>query len=679
MQFLVEIGTEELPPSQLQNLSKAFTDNILKNLTESKIKYTEYKSFASPRRIAMTVNISEFTESSSELKKGPSLKAVKDKDGNYTKAALGFAKSCNTDIENLTTLETEKGSWLSYNLITEAKPSFDILPNIINKSVNQIKNNKTMFWNTGEYSFVRPVHWICSILNNKVVPVNIFGIESSNKTYGHRFHFNNPITINNPTEYEENLLSIGFVTADFDKRKQNILEQINQINIVNNFNAIVPDDLLNYVTSIVEYPNVLIGEFEKDFLNVPKECLISAMEDHQKCFHVLDKNNNLLNKFILVSNINSYNPEKVVYGNERVINARLADAAFLYKEDKKIELDTFAEKLKTVVFQNKLGTTFDKIKRIENIAIFLSKKLNSNTEFCKRAAYLAKADLLSQMVYEFPELQGIMGYYYAKDKEENDVAIAIKEHYLPKFADDTLPSNDIASIIAIADRIDTIVGMFSINKVPTGEKDPFALRRQALAILIIIIKNNLDINLQDLIKISEETYNLSSSLENKILDFFSDRLKPWYNSQSINPEVFNSIDKKYLLNPIDFNARVNAVNTFLQSESAKSLAAANKRVYKILSKEKQENFSINLDLLEKTEEKILHKIIKTKQQEIEPLIKNKNYSAILESLSILKQPIDDFFDNIMVMSDDINIKNNRLALLYNLRNLFLSVADFSVL
>lgn len=693
--FLVEIGTEELPPLELQNLAANFTKLITSYLMENNIEFDQayVKSYATPRRLAVLIpKVAAEQPEQAISKRGPAITAAYNADGRPTKAALGFAESCGVNIKDLSVQETDKGKWIYFAQKIPGKKTITLLPAFVEKALQQLPIKKRMRWGNGDFAFVRPMHWILMLYGDEVIKGNICGLATSNLTMGHRIHHPKPIKIDIPSIYADRLEQEGCVLADFNARQETIRQEVIQLAAKENSEPVMDETLLNLVTGLVEYPVALLAKFEPSFLRVPKECLISAMQDHQKCFALLDSRGNLLPKFILISNLKSTDPDTVIHGNELVMHARLADAAFHFDNDQKQTLESRVDKLKTIVYQKQLGSLYDKVKRVEKLAAFIAPTVDSDVTRTKRAAYLAKADLLSNMVYEFPELQGIMGFYYAlNDKEAHEVAVAIQEHYKPRSATDSLPNSDMGIALAIADRIDTLVGFFGIGNVPTGEKDPYALRRQALAVVRILIEKKINLDLQALIK--EALKNYEGKIEDQLREltqFFLDRLRAWYVANGVQAKVFDavlsSIDSSMSnlgTNPLDFEKRIHAVVAFQKLPAAENLAAANKRVRNLLEKNNVKNTgklpAVDSSLLSAMEEKQLFHAIEIKEAEIVPLMSTGNYTAVLQSLASLQSPVDNFFDKVMVMVDDEKVRTNRLHLLLRLQNLFLHVADISVL
>lgn len=682
--FVVEIGTEELPPKDLTILVTSFAKSIVEQLTTAAISHGTVIPYVTPRRLAVFIN--DLGESQPEQKiekRGPALSAAYMDDGTPSKAAEGFANSCDVTIEQLTKLETDKGSWLYYEAIVPGANTIDLLPDIVTNALRQLPIKRNMRWGTGELSFVRPVHWVLMLYGKTVVNGNIFGFQPDNITFGHRIHAPAPIKIASADQYAVKLEKDGMVIPDFAKRKEYIRQQIMDIAAIEEANAVIDPELLTTVTGLIEHPVALLAKFDSAFLRVPKECLISAMQDHQKCFALLDQEQNLLPKFIVISNLSSTDPETVVYGNELVMHARLADAAFHFDSDLKITLASRVEKLKNIVYQKQLGTIYDKTIRMQNLAKHIATSVGAEIPVVERAAKLCKADLVTNMVYEFPELQGIMGYYYAlHDGEPEDVAKAIVEHYQPKFAQDELPITPAGIALAIADRVDTLVGMFGIGKAPTGEKDPFALRRQALALLRILVDKELELDLLELFEFAIAQY--AGKIKDPAADlllFCYERLKAWYLTEDVPAKVFASVLANKPTSPADFHRRIIAVLEFQHLPAAASLAAANKRVQNILAKSQAAKLSDNIDpgLLITPEEQTLYKALQEKNAEITPLMNTANYTAILQSLASLQSPIDSFFEHVMVNAEEQKLRENRLQMLHSLRKLFLQVADVSLL
>lgn len=684
--FLVEIGTEELPPKALKRLSEAFTAGITTGLTDAGLKHSEVKSFAAPRRLAVLVSDLQVTQPDrEELKRGPALTAAFGDDGCPSKAAEGFARSCGVDsVDNLEKLETDKGAWLAFRKQIQGQSAEELIPDIVRSSLDKLPIPKRMRWGAGDAEFVRPVHWVVLLLGEKVIETEILGVKSDRTTIGHRFHQPTAMSLFDPHGYAPLLESTGHVIADFDTRREAIRAQVEAIALQNKGTAVIDNDLLDEVTSMVEWPVAVLGNFDERFLNVPAECLISSMKSHQKYFHMLDADGNLMANFITISNIESSNIDKIREGNERVIRPRLSDAEFFWQQDSKHSLSTRLESLKTVIFQKKLGSLHDKAMRIGELAANIAQVLEANPEAARHAGQLAKCDLMSEMVHEFPELQGIMGRYYAKqDDEPNMVANAIEQHYWPRFAGDALPESPIAQATALADKLDTLVGIFGIGQPPSGDKDPFALRRAALGVLRISLEQDLDLDLPELIGSAYLAYmssgvKLEKGTAAKVFDFILGRLPVYYANQNFRPDVVDSVVcmQPHYLNDLD--KRLRAVAEFIKMPEAESLAAANKRIGNILKKvDGTIPATVNQDLFEEDAERKLSLTLADVSAKIKPLVEQRDYTGALSRLASLREDVDRFFDTVMVMADDEAVRNNRLALLSSMRELFMHIADLS--
>jgi len=683
--LLIELGTEELPPKALKGLAQAFKNGIAKGLDAADLSYDNIKSYATPRRLALLVSQLAITSPDKSVeRRGPALQAAFDEEGCPTKAAQGFARSCHVEVEQLSKLETDKGAWLAFTLEEKGKQSAELLPGIFQAALDKLPIPKRMHWGDLDAMFVRPVHWAILMLGDSVIHANILSVSTSNTTRGHRFHKPGRLTLSIPSEYENLLAEQGMVIADFDKRQSLIRQQINAAAQEAGGKAVIDPDLLDEVTSMVEWPQVIVGEFEQHFLDVPSEALISAMKKHQKYFHIVDSNNQLMPYFITISNIQSTDPVQIKQGNERVIRPRLSDANFFWTQDKKTPLINKLERLKSVVFQNKLGTVYEKTQRVTELAAIIASELNADTGLAKRAAQLAKCDLMSEMVNEFPDLQGIMGRYYASnDGEDMAVALALDEQYMPRFSGDQTPSSVIGQTLSIAERIDTLMGIFALGQIPSGDKDPFALRRAALGLLRTIIEHKLVLDIPEILQKSAALFPLKINATEAcepVYKFMLDRLKGYFSEQNISIDVFDSVIALTPAQPYDFACRIQAVNQFKQLEAAESLAAANKRIANILKKLKGKiPTDINSNLFVEEAEKHLAEQLSSVSERIEPLIAQSLYTQALTELSELREVVDTFFDDVMVMTDDEALKNNRIALLGKLQGQFIQVADLSLL
>jgi glycyl-tRNA synthetase beta chain len=684
--FLVELGTEELPPKALKKLSAAFSAGIIKGLKEQKLEFGAVKSYATPRRLALVVEqLAEQTPVKEVVAWGPPAKIAFDADGNPSKAAEAFARKNSLDVSDLKIESDGKIDKLCHRASAGGVNTAELLGAIVNASVKALPIAKRMRWGASRTEFVRPAHWLIMLLGNEVVDAEVLGIKANRVTRGHRFHYNQDLIIDSPASYAEQLRAPGHIIADYAERQAMVEEQV--IAEAKNVGgiAVISQDLLDEVTALVEYPVALTGKFEQRFLDVPAEALISSMAEHQKYFHVVDGSGNLKSNFITVANIISTDPAQVIDGNERVIRPRLADAAFFFETDKKSNLSAMRERLQKIVFQAKLGTIYDKTERVSKLAANIAELIGGNADYAARAGLLCKSDLVSEMVCEFDKMQGIAGRYYAlNDGEPAEVAEALAEQYLPKFSGDKLPETLTGTLVALSDRLDTIVGIFGIGQKPTGSKDPFALRRASLGALRLLVEKELDLDLSDLLLLAAKGHadniETADTAASESLAYMLERFRAWYLDENISAEVFQAVSAKQLTTPLDINKRVHAVNAFTQLPEAQALAAANKRVSNILGKLEGEAPS-NLDsgLLQENAEKALAEQVASKSLEVAPLFAERRYAEALAALASLQGTIDTFFDDVMVMCDDLALRNNRLALLAQLRGLFLEAADISLL
>ncbi len=681
--LLVEIGTEELPPKALGRLSQAFTDGVQKGLAQAELAFGEVIAYAAPRRLAVLVrDVATAQADREQQRRGPALAAAFDDEGCPTPAAQGFAKSCGVTVEQLDRTETDKGAWLVYRVLEAGRPTAELIPQIVTQSLNQLPIPKRMRWGSGDAEFVRPVHWVVLLFGDAVIEAEILGVKSGRETRGHRFHHPQPIYIGEPAAYAPLLETEGQVIADFAARREAIRGQVIEAGIIASGKALIEDDLLDEVTALVEWPVAVMGSFEERFLEVPAEALISTMQDHQKYFPVVDGQGRLLPNFITISNIVSRDPSQVRAGNERVVRPRLTDAAFFWNQDRKQRLETRTEKLGTMVFQSKLGTLLDKQKRVARLAGHIAGKIGSDETLAARAALLGKCDLLTQMVFEFPELQGVMGRYYAQhDGEPAEVAAALDEQYWPRYAGDKLPQTGTGQALAIADRLDTLTGIFAIGQAPSGDKDPFALRRAALGLLRILIECERDLDLEELLTFAAAGFDSAlkaDSAVEAVFDFMMERLRAYYADAGIAIDVFDAVRALRPTRPLDFHARLHAVSEFRSLAEAASLAAANKRISNILRKTEQAiPATIDSALLTDSAEKDLAAELNGLRSTVGELFDRGGYTEGLRKLASLRTAVDRFFDNVMVMADDAALRANRLALLQQLQALFLRVADLS--
>ncbi|UDL05023.1 glycine--tRNA ligase subunit beta [Marinobacter sp. CA1] len=684
--FLVELGTEELPPKALKSLSDAFTQGIVSGLADAGIDHGAVESFAAPRRLAVRIrDLADAQPDKPVEKRGPAVKAAFDDAGNPTRALNGFATSLGVTPDQLDTLETDKGAWVVYRTVEQGKPTIELLPALIEKSLAALPIPKRMRWGAYRTEFVRPVHWLVLLYGNKVIDAPILNLTPGNQTRGHRFHCPKSLLIPTPNDYEVVLKEEGRVLANFEERRDVIRAGVAAIaKNEGNGRAVINDDLLDEVTALNEWPVPLLGRFEERFLEVPAEALISSMEEHQKYFHVVDDNDRMLPLFITVANLESKDPAQVVSGNEKVIRPRLSDAAFFYETDRKTRLEDRVEQLKPIVFQEKLGSLYDKSVRVAALARKIADAIGSDPALAERAAMLAKTDLVTEMVLEFTDLQGIMGQYYAEhDGEPADVAKALNEQYMPRYAGDDLPTTLTGCAVALADRIDSLVGLFGINQPPSGTRDPFGLRRASLGVLRIIIERALPLDLQTCCEWAAENFTVLSEqkVATTVVDYMLERFRAHYDEQGIGAEVYLAVHARRPTRPLDFDRRIKAVEAFRQLPEAQALAAANKRVSNILTKQGGDSIgeSVDTSLLQDGAEQALADAVAKQADAVLPLFEQGDYGSALSSLAGLRQPVDTFFEEVMVMAEDDAVRNNRLALLNRLRNLFLRVADISLL
>ncbi|EGM79814.1 glycyl-tRNA synthetase, tetrameric type, beta subunit [Rheinheimera sp. A13L] len=679
--FFVEIGTEELPPKALKTLATAFSDNIVEELAKQNLSHGEVSWYAAPRRLAVRVNQLALQQQDKVVeKRGPALAAAFDAEGQPTKAAAAWAASNGITADQAERLETDKGAWLIHKALIKGESTTALLPAVITTALAKLPIAKPMRWGNSTAEFIRPVHTVTLLLGDDVVPATILGKESGRVSYGHRFHAPALVEIKNADAYLSTLEQ-SYVIADFAKRKaiiaENVAAQAKALNGV----ALMDDALLEEVASLVEWPVVLVGSFEERFLQVPAEPLISTMKDNQKYFPLVDNNGKLLNKFIFVANIASKDPSQIISGNEKVVRPRLSDAQFFFVTDAKTKLVDRLPALSTVVFQQKLGTLLEKSERIAKVAAFIAGKIGADVQHAERAGLLSKTDLMTNMVGEFPEVQGVMGMHYARlDGEPEAVAVALNEQYKPRFAGDSLPSQLEACAVAIADKMDSLVGIFGIGQAPKGDKDPFALRRAAIGALRIMVEKQLPLDLIELIEFSKTTFGdklTQACVSDEVLDFMLGRFRAWYEGEGFGVDVIQAVLARRPTNPADFDRRVKAVAEFRKLDTALALAAANKRVANILAKVTETiPASINSALLSEEAEQALYKAI-VAEQAYQATV--SSYAEGLSHLAAMRDVVDQFFDKVMVNADDAAVRLNRQALLQQLRELFLRVADISVL
>jgi glycyl-tRNA synthetase beta chain len=681
--LLIEIGTEELPPLALRRLAEAFRSGLDRLLSEHHLQHGASQAWASPRRLAVQVEGVPLTQPDREVvRRGPNMIAAFDEEGNPTKPAEGFARSCGVAVAELDQLETDKGSFLAYRAVETGKPAGEVIPGLVEQALKGLPVPKRMRWGTSDVEFVRPVHWVLLLHGTDGLSAEILGVRADRYTRGHRFHCNEPIAVSEPAAYIDTLRETGRVLADMDARRDAIHAAVQAAGRALGGTAHIEDELLEEVTALVEWPVVISGGFDRRFLEVPPEALISSMQDHQKFFPVMDGDGRLLPHFITVANIESREPGQVRAGNERVIRPRLEDAAFFWNQDRKRTLASRAEELDHVTFQQKLGSLGDKQKRIARIATGIAAAAGGNTGHAERAAAICKCDLLTSMVYEFPELQGIMGRYYAgHDGEDREVAAAMDEQYQPRYAGDDLPTTVAGQALAIADRLDTLVGIFCIGQPPSGDKDPFGLRRAALGVLRILIERELDLDLHQLIETAAAGFPgdlKAADVTDALFDFIMERLRAYYLDSGYDTDTFEAVLARRPRKPLDFEQRMHAVKTFRNLPESASLAAANKRIRNILRKAGTEiPESHDSGLLAEPAEQALAGAITELEATVGPMFEQRDYTDALCRLAALQAPVDRFFDDVMVMAEDERLRDNRLALLNALSGLFLRVADIS--
>ncbi len=682
--LLIEIGTEELPPTAAKKLTDTLSSFISTQLSESGFTFTDVSPYVTPRRLALTISeISHQQPGQNIERKGPAIKAAYDDKGEPTKAALGFAKSCGVDIKDLETLESGKGAWLYFKSLCAGKSLQQVLPEIIEQGLSKLPIPKSMRWGSSDVEFVRPIHWVVVMYGSDVVPCTIKNIAASNITYGHRFHAPEPISLSHADEYQALLLSAK-VIADFTQRQNKIRILLEECATKNNASLNYSDSLLEEVTNLVEWPSIIVGEFSKSFLDIPQEALVVTMQDAQRYFPMFSKQDQkLLPLFITIANIESTNPDTVKRGNERVIKPRFDDAGFFWTRDKQTRLEDRAKDLQGILFEKQLGSLLEKTQRVAELAKSLCKQINIDSVHSVRAAQLCKADLLTDMVNEFPKLQGIMGRYCAQhDNEPMEVAMAIEEHYQPLQSGSALPLSDAGKIVAICDRIDTMIGIFATGKKPSGVKDPYALRRAALGVVRISIDGKVDFDLPALLKQSSQLLKnkLDTSVaEHEVFDFILERLRGYFVDQDIEPDTFEAVRSVKPTRLLDFAKRIHAVQKFRTLPESESLAAANKRISNILKKTTSVNSTVNESLLTEIAEQELFNQITNLAKDVAPKFAARRYSNALTDLAQLRPTIDQFFDDVMVMDENEQIRNNRIALIASVNQLFSTVADISLL
>jgi len=678
--LLIEIGTEELPPKSLRTMMENLGSNFSQKLNEAELEFESLQTFATPRRLALLIKSLAAAQPDHIVeKRGPSLKAAYDEAGQPSKAALGFMRSCGIkDLSHLEQQETEKGTWLVYRVQKSGAHLKDLITELINSSLAELPIDRRMRWGASREEFVRPVHWLVVLHGSEVLPATVLGVNAGNITSGHRFMAPGEISLDSASSYV-NCLHEANVVVDFESRKQLIVDQLDDMAVHEKAEVVVDPDLLDEVTSLVEWPVALLGNFDPEFLKLPEEALISAMQSHQCYFHLVDKDNRLLPKFITIANIASSNPQTVIAGNERVISPRLSDAAFFINQDKKTSLDNRLAHLKTVLFQSKLGSYHDKAERVARLAGYIADKIGADATVASRAGLLCKADLASDMVGEFPELQGIMGGYYARhDGEDSSVSDAISEHYRPVVSGGDLPATPAGQCVAIADKIDTLTGLFGIDQPPSGSRDPFALRRQTLGIIRICVEKSLALDLRELIN---EAINIHDQEfdGDAVISYLIERLGVWYQDQGISFDTFSAVQQssEKISDLCANDIRVRSLQAFRTHARAANLIAANKRIANILKKVDESTLAPVTEAIFTEDAELA--LFSALGKATSDLSNTENYEEKFLALADLQPAIDRYFDDVMVMADEESLRDNRLATLSQMRNLFLSVADLSVL
>ncbi|WP_457666844.1 glycine--tRNA ligase subunit beta [Thiolapillus sp.] len=681
--LIFELGTEELPPVALKKLSAALESEFINGLDKAGLDHGKVISYATPRRLALLVqNLSTHQPDRKLEKRGPAVQAAFDENGNPSKAAEGFARSCGTTVDKLDRLKTDKGEWLMYQVEEKGKAAADLLPEIAGNALNRLPIPKRMRWGSSEALFVRPVHWLLFKQGSDVIPCRLLDVDAGELSYGHRFHHPDALRIDLPSGYADKLETTGKVITHFGDRRDKIRSQVEKAAEILGGRADIDEALLDEVTALNEWPVAISGSFEEKFLAVPPEALILTMKKNQKYFPLFDAEGKLMNHFITIANIDSPKPEVISEGNERVIRPRLADAMFFWEQDGKQKLEDHIESLQSVVFQKELGSMYDKSARVAELAAWIATQTGADPDLARRAGMLSRCDLMTNMVGEFADMQGIMGRYQAlRDGEPDELASAMEEFYLPRYSGDRLPQTPTGIALALAEKIDTLCGIFGIGMKPTGDKDPFALRRAALGALRIIREHSLTLNLRELLDTAVaalEDRIRETQVADEVYSFLMERLKVLLSDEGISSQLFESVAAVKPQTLPDLDARIQAVKAFLELPEAESLAAANKRIRNILRKSEDDiPASVDVEQLQEPTEKTLYEMLQSKQQEITPFLNAGDYQSALRALAGLRTPVDNFFDDVMVNVEDDALRRNRLALLQQLAKLFLQVADIS--
>jgi glycyl-tRNA synthetase beta chain len=684
--FLVEIGTEELPPGALPTLMSAFAERLQSLIDEAGLAHGELRAFASPRRLAVHVAaLASSQDDRTSVQKGPPVRIAFDDAGEPQPAAIAFAKKCGVEVADLERSRTDKGEWLACTVTEPGRPTAELMPELVRQALADLPIPRRMRWGEGDEEFVRPVHWIVMLHGKNVVDCELFGLRAGRESAGHRFMSAGPVAIDSPDDYLETLESRGRVIADFGRRRELVESGVRDAAASANGAVVEGESLYDEVTSLVEWPVALVGQFDADFLELPREVIISTLTGHQRYFPLADDTGALLPRFVTVANIESREPERVRDGNERVIRPRLADAAFFWDSDRRRTLESRQDDLREVIYQRGLGTLFEKASRTAELAEQLALEVGADQPSVGRAARLAKCDLLTGMVGEFPELQGTMGRHYAlSDGESEAVATAIGDQYRPRFAGDALPATAEGMILAVSDKLDTLAGIFALGKTPSGNRDPFGLRRAAVGIVRTLIEGGLDIDLDAAIRSAVAAQPTQpgdpAALSASIYDFIIDRLRRYAieRDRELATETVDAVAARRPASLVDFARRLDAVQSFLRLEEAAALAAANKRIANILRKSGEDAAGpVDADRFDDPAEQALFDALAAARRETGPLLEARDYAAALRRLAGLRATVDSFFDDVMVMADEDALRKNRLALLADVRGLFLRVADIS--
>ncbi|MDJ0701067.1 MAG: glycine--tRNA ligase subunit beta [Woeseiaceae bacterium] len=684
--FLIEVGTEEMPPKALRSLMEAFAANLGSAVDEARLGHGDVHAYASPRRLAVLIeDLADAQADRTVVQKGPPVHVAFDDDGKPKPAATAFAKKCGVDVDALGRDRTDKGEWLVHESVEKGASAASLLPELIERALAALPIPRRMRWGASDAEFVRPVHWIVMLHGTRVIDAPVMGIAAGNLSRGHRFHTDKPVKIGKPADYLHALESKGYVIADFERRRHMVRDGVDEAARHAGGHVVDGESLYDEVTALVEWPVPMTGRFDETFLELPREVVVSTLTGHQRYFPVADDDGELLPRFITVANLESSDPDQVRDGNERVIRPRLADAAFFWDSDRRTPLSARDESLRDVVYQQGLGSLHDKSVRVAALAGMIAAALGQEDATVRRAAAMAKCDLVTGMVGEFPELQGTMGRYYAlSDGEPAAVADAIGEHYAPRFAGDALPASDAGRILAVADKLDTLAGVFSLGKKPSGNRDPFGLRRAALGVVRILVECEIDLELRTLIneavalqpkgklEVSDVASDLHTFITERLRRYFLDR------DAELSTETFEAVRAREPASLVDFELRLHAVQAFLGLDQAASLASANKRIANILRQAKVDDAgAVRPRALVDDAEKALFAALGDARDDIRPLLDERRYTDALKRLAALREPVDTFFDDVMVMADDTALRNNRLAVLSELRALFLDIADIS--